>query len=65
MIVKTIIVSAGYSGKWRVDILDRGNRVFGYKKIDLDDIPDDKDRKLEARVGTAQLVMKNTMKSNH
>ena len=70
MIVKTIIVrtsesSAGYSGKWRVGILDRGNRVFGNKKIVLDNFPADRDGKFEVRVGTVELVMKNTMKSNN
>ena len=55
MIVKTIIVrtsesSAGYSGKWRVGILDRGNRVFGNKKIVLDNFPADRDRKFDGRL---------------
>ena len=70
MIVKTIIVRTsesrvGYSGKWRVDILDRGNRGFGNKKIVLDNFPDDRDGKFEVRLGTVELVMKNTMKSNN
>ena len=70
MIVKTIIVrtsenSAGYSGKWRVDIINRGNRVLGNKKIVVDNFPAYRDGKFEVRLGTVELVLKNTMKSNN
>ena len=63
MIVKTIIVrtsesSAEYSGKWRVDILDRGNRVFGNKKIGFDNFPADRDGKFEVRLNTVELVIR-------
>ena len=70
MIVKTIIVrtsdsSAGYSGKWRVGKAYSIHRVFGNKKIVLNNFPADRDGKFEVRLGTVELVMKNTMKSNN
>ena len=55
---------AGYPGKWRVDVHDSGNRVFGYKKIVLNNILDDTDRKFEVIIQSNLCVERFLTKSN-
>ena len=67
--MKTIIVrssesGAGYPGKWGVDVLDSGNRVLGYKKIVLNNILDDTDRKFEVIIQSNLCIGNFLTKSN-